>query len=293
LRRGSPGAPRATRYAVTTAVSSSRAPFTQQRGRRTLPGVRVTIDLNADVGEGFGAWTMGDDRPLFEMVTSVNVACGFHAGDPRLMDATVSAAAKAGLAVGAHPGYRDLQGFGRRDLGADPADVEADVVYQVGALAAFARAHGTPLTHVKPHGALYNRAARDPALAGAVARGVRRAGPGLILVGLASSGAMRTAAEAEGLRFAAEAFADRVYGADGSLRSRSLTGSLIADPSVAASQAVRIARDGTVTAVDGTDVVLRADTLCVHGDTPGALEIARAVRAALEAEGIALRALGR
>jgi 5-oxoprolinase (ATP-hydrolysing) subunit A len=269
-----------------------RSLFTPRERRRSLPEVALTIDLNADVGEGLGAWTMGDDRPLLTVVTSVNVACGFHAGDPRIMDATVAAAMQAGVAIGAHPGYRDLHGFGRREMAADPSDVEADVVYQIGALAAFAHAHGTALTHVKPHGALYNQAARDPALARAVARGVKRAGGDLVLVGLASSSVMRAAAEGEGLRFAAEAFADRAYEADGSLRSRRLPGAVLSAPQAAARQAVRIVRDGLVTAADGSEVPLRADTLCVHGDTPGAVAMARAVRGALEGEGIALRALG-
>ncbi len=238
------------------------------------------IDLNADVGEGL------EDGPLFGIVTSVNVACAFHAGSPRTMATAVAAAQAAGLAIGAHPGYRDSEGFGRQERSVDPADVEADVLYQVGALGAFARAGGSALTHVKPHGALYNQAARDPALARAVARGARRAGPGFTLVGLASSTAMRWAAEAEGLRFAAEAFADRAYERDGSLRARSLEGALLDDPKAAAAQALSIVRDGFAVAVDGTQVPLSADTLCVHGDTPGALAVARAVREALESEGV-------
>jgi UPF0271 protein len=247
-----------------------------------------SIDLNADVGEAFGAWSMGADADLVSVVTSVNVACGFHAGDPLVMDRTASLAVRAGVALGAHPGYLDLRGFGRREIDADPREVENDVLYQVGALSAIARSHGTALTHVKPHGALYNQAARDPVLARAVARGTRRAGTELILVGLATSSVMRTAAEDEGLRFAAEAFADRVYESDGSLRSRRLSGSVIPDPATAAQQAVRIARDGVVVASDGAEVPLEAQTLCLHGDTPGAFAIALAVRGALETAGIAL-----
>jgi len=250
----------------------------------------ATIDLNADVGEGFGAWTSGADEALFACLTSVNVACGFHAGDPRVMDRTVEQAARAGLAIGAHPGYWDLRGFGRRPIAAEPAEVETDVLYQVGALAAFARAHGTRLTHVKPHGALYNQAALDETLAGAIARGIARAGPGLILVGLAGSRAMRTAAEAARLPFAAEAFADRRYDADGTLVSRRVPGSVIHDPQAAAEQALRIAR-GSVLAADGREVPLQARTLCLHGDNPNALEIARAVRRALDGAGIELRPL--
>jgi UPF0271 protein len=248
------------------------------------------IDLNADLGEGFGAWTMGADEGLLEHVTSANVACGFHAGDPRVIDRTVGLAARAGVAVGAHPSHFDLRGFGRREIHAAPAEVEADVLYQVGALQAFASAHGVALRHVKPHGALYNQAALDETLAGAIARGIARSGPGLILVGLAGSRAMRTAAEAAGLRFAAEAFADRRYDADGTLVSRRVPGSVIHDPQAAAEQALRIAR-GSVLAADGREVPLQARTLCLHGDNPNALEIARAVRRALDGAGIELRPL--
>jgi UPF0271 protein len=252
-----------------------------------------SIDLNADMGEGFGSWTMGDDASLLTVVTSANVACGFHAGDPEVMDRTVALAVRNGVALGAHPGYYDLRGFGRREIAADLAEVESDVLYQVGALAAFARSHGTKLTHVKPHGALYNQAALDPELARAVARGVRRAGPELTLVGLATSEPLRRAAEAEGLRFAGEAFADRAYEANGSLRSRRLAGAVISDPEAAAAQAVRIARDGVVVTASGIEVALDAETLCLHGDTPGALGIALAVRHALEAAGVVVSALHR
>ena len=251
------------------------------------------IDLNADVGEGFGVWAMGSDAELLALVTSANVACGFHAGDPAVIDRTVAAAVRAGVAVGAHPGYPDLRGFGRRAMAASAAEVETDVLYQVGALLAFARAHGARLVHVKPHGALYNQAAQDEALARAVARGTARAGPGLILVGLASSLAMRRAAEAEGLRFAAEAFADRAYNDDGTLRSRTLPGAVITDPAAAARQAVAIACGGEVKSAGGATVRLAADTLCLHGDNPSAVANARAVRQALEAEGIALAPLAR
>jgi UPF0271 protein len=251
------------------------------------------IDLNADLGESFGAYHMGADAQVLAFVTSANVACGFHAGDPSVIDRTVAEAVRAGVAVGAHPGHWDLRGFGRRVIAAEPEEVVADIVYQVGALAGFAVSHGTRLTHVKPHGALYNQAVGDERLAAAVARGVARAGRELILVGLASSGIMRRAAEAEGLRFAAEAFADRVYEKDGTLRSRRLPAAVMTDPQTVAAQAVRIARDGVVTAADGTEVRLRADTLCLHGDTPNAVALARAVREALEAAGVVVRALDR
>jgi UPF0271 protein len=251
------------------------------------------IDLNADLGESFGAYRMGADAEVLAFVTSANVACGFHAGDPSVIDRTVADAVRAGVAVGAHPGHWDLRGFGRRVIAADPEEVVADIVYQVGALAGFAASHGTRLTHVKPHGALYNQAVGDERLAAAVARGVARAGRGLILVGLATSSIMRRAAEAEGLRFAAEAFADRVYERDGTLRYRALRGAVMTDPQRVAAQAVRIAREGVVTAGDGSEVRLQADTLCLHGDTENAVALARAVRGALEAAGVAVRALDR
>jgi len=251
------------------------------------------IDLNADLGESFGAYSMGADAEVLAFVTSANVACGFHAGDPSVIDRTVADAVRAGVAVGAHPGHWDLRGFGRRVIAADPEEVVADIVYQVGALAGFAASHGTRLTHVKPHGALYNQAVGDERLAAAVARGVARAGRHLILVGLATSSIMRRAAEAEGLRFAAEAFADRVYERDGTLRSRGLRGAVMTDPQTVAAQAVRIAREGVVTAGDGSEVRLQADTLCLHGDTENAVALARAVRGALEAAGVAVRALDR
>jgi UPF0271 protein len=249
------------------------------------------IDLNADVGEGFGAWTMGADAELLALVTSANVACGFHAGDPAVMDRTVGLAVRAGVAVGAHPGHPDLRGFGRRAVQAAPDDVEKDVMYQVGALQAFARAHGTRLVHVKPHGALYNQAAEDDVIARAIARGVARAGRELILVGMASTEPMRRAAQAEGLRFAAEAFADRRYTPAGTLQSRREPGSVLSDSAEAAAQAVKIATEGRVTATDGSEIALQADTLCLHGDNPAAVAHAAAVRRALELAGVSVQAL--
>jgi len=253
----------------------------------------LRIDLNADLGEGFGAWTMGADQEVLSFVTSANVACGFHAGDPSVIDRTVGLAARAGVAVGAHPGYLDLRGFGRREMQLPASEIENDVVYQVGALQAFARSHGAALTHVKPHGALYNQAARDDQLARAIARGVARVDPKLVLVGLASSAPMRHAADAEGLRYAAEAFADRAYERDGQLVSRTLPGAVLENAEEAAAQAVSIARDGTVTAAGGTRVAFTADTLCLHGDSPHAVATARAVRRALEAAGVTVQALAR
>jgi UPF0271 protein len=248
----------------------------------------IPMDLNADLGESFGAWTLGDDQRLVEHITSANLACGFHAGDFRVMEATVALCTRAGVAVGAQPGYPDLMGFGRRPLPFEPDEVEALVRYQIGALEAFCRAHHVEMQHVKPHGALYNQAVADPRLATAIARAVASFSRDLALFGLATSEPMRTAAESAGLRFVPEAFADRRYLADGSLEPRTVAGSVIRDADAAAVQARQIAVDGTVTAVDGTKVQLRAQTICCHGDTPGAVEIAAAVRASLETAGIAL-----
>lgn len=252
----------------------------------------MRIDLNADVGESLGPWPMGDDARLVPLVSSVNVACGAHAGDPLTIERTVRLAVAHGVAVGAHPGYPDLVGFGRRDLDMTAEELEASIVYQIGAVEAFARAEGVGLRHVKAHGALYNRAARDPAVAATIARAVRRATPDSLFVGLAGS-AMLEAGRTEGLAVAAEAFADRAYEADGSLRSRRLPGALLDDPAHAAAQAVSIVRDGIARSVDGEPVAIAADTLCIHGDTPAAAAVAAAVRAALAAEGIEILAVDR
>ena len=243
------------------------------------------MDLNADLGESFGRWTLGDDARLVTHLTSANVACGFHAGDFLVMERTVALCRRAGVAVGAQPGYPDLLGFGRRAMAFDPDEVESMVRYQIGALEAFCRAHEVELHHVKPHGALYNQAAADPGLASAIARATARFSRTLPLYGLASSEAMASAAADAGLRFIPEAFADRRYLADGSLQPRSERGAVHTDPAAAAAQAVSIAA-GAVTAVDGARVDLRAETICCHGDTPGAVEIAAAVRAALVAAGV-------
>ncbi len=250
----------------------------------------MAIDLNADVGESFGPWRIGEDEALIPHVTSVNVACGFHAGDPRTIERTVALAREAGASVGAHPGYPDLEGFGRRELDMTPGEIEAAVLYQVAAVAGIARASGVELRHVKPHGALYNRSARDIVVATAVARGVQRASAALVLVGLAGSHSLTAAAEL-GLATAAEAFADRRYEPDGQLRSRRLPESLVADPDAAARQAVAIARDRRVGTSDGGWLAVNAATLCVHGDEPGAARRAEAVRLALHEAGIAVTPL--
>ncbi len=243
------------------------------------------IDLNCDLGESFGPWQMGDDQSLMASITSANVACGFHAGDPGSMRETVALARTHGVAVGAHPGYPDLVGFGRREMQASPREVEDFVLYQVAALAGIASTHGVRLQHVKPHGALYNQACRDRALADAIARAVVAFDPALILFGLPGSELLR-AGEAAGLRVAAEVFADRAYEADGSLASRRKPGSVIHDRAAVVARAIRMVQRGEVDALDGSTVRLQADTICVHGDTPGAAMLARDLREGLTAAGV-------
>ena len=245
------------------------------------------MDLNADLGESFGRWTLGDDERLVAHLTSANLACGFHAGDFRVMEATVDLCRRAGVAVGAQPGYPDLIGFGRRPMPFEPDEVESLVRYQIGALEGFCRAAGVDMQHVKPHGALYNQAAVDRTLAAAIARAVARYSRDLLLFGLASSEPMAAAAAEAGLRFVPEAFADRRYLADGTLQPRSEPGSVLTEPAAAARQAVAIGA-GSVTAADGSAVTLRAESICCHGDTPGAVDIAAAVRRALEDDGVAI-----
>jgi UPF0271 protein len=244
-----------------------------------------TIDLNADLGEGFGPWPAAADAEILPLVTSANVACGFHAGDPVRMRETVTLALQHGVTIGAHPGYPDLLGFGRRELGASPAEVAAYIVYQVGALDAVARAAGARVRYVKPHGALYNRAVRDPEVARAIADAVRSVDRELALLGLAGSALVR-AAEAAGLRAVREAFIDRGYRADGTLVPRGEPGALIERPEQAADRAVAMVRERAIAAVDGSRVPIEADSLCVHGDGREAVPVLRAVRARLAAEGI-------
>ena len=247
------------------------------------------IDLNSDIGESFGAWTMGDDAGVLAHVTSANIACGFHAGDPDTMRRTVALAAQHGVAIGAHVSLPDLQGFGRREMRVGADETYAMTLYQIGALAAFARAAGIRLHHVKPHGALYNMAARDAALAEAIAHAVRDFDPQLILVGLAGSESTR-AGERAGLKVAHEAFADRRYQADGSLTPRREAGAVIDDVDAAVAQALAITTRGEVVARDGRTIRLRADTICVHGDRPNAALFARKLREALETANVSVRA---
>jgi UPF0271 protein len=241
--------------------------------------VTSTVDLNSDLGEGFGVWRLGDDDALLELVTSANVACGFHAGDPSTMRRCCESAARRGVAVGAQVSYRDLAGFGRRFIDADPDELADEVLYQIGALEACARAAGTRVSYVKPHGALYNATVHHEAQAGAVAAGVRAFGP-LPVLGLPGS-ALLAAVEAAGLRPVAEAFADRGYTPEGALVPRSRPDALLADTDAVVERVVRLATDGELVAVDGTVLRVEAASICLHGDTPGAVDHARAVRAAL------------
>jgi UPF0271 protein len=243
------------------------------------------IDLNCDMGEGFGAYRMGDDIAILDHVTSANIACGFHAGDPATMHRTVEAALARGVAVGAHPGLPDLQGFGRRTMALTPHEVYDIVVYQVGALAGFAQASGGKLSHVKAHGALYNMAARDYGLSEAIAQAVRDVDRELILFGLAGSETIR-AAQAFGLRAAGEVFADRTYQDDGSLTPRSRPDAMIEDVEAAVVQVRRMVNEGLVRSTGGNDVRVQADTLCIHGDQPGALAFVRRIRGELERDGV-------
>jgi 5-oxoprolinase (ATP-hydrolysing) subunit A len=251
----------------------------------------MTIDLNADLGESFGRWTLGHDADLMKSITSANVACGYHAGDPGVMRETVRAARAAGVAIGAHPGFPDLAGFGRRNLAASPQEVEDFVLYQIGALAGIAAAESVQLQHVKVHGALYNMAVRDRGLADAIARAVTAFDSSLILFGLPETELLH-AGERAGLRVAAEGFADRAYEADGTLTPRTRPGAVIHSTDEVIGRAVRMARDGVVRAINGSDIPMRVDTICTHGDTPGSHELVRQLRAGLDAAGIAVVAVG-
>lgn len=246
---------------------------------------RVTVDLNSDVGESFAAWSLGDDAAMLEVVSSANVACGFHAGDATTARRVCRLAAAGSIAVGAHVGYRDLAGFGRRFLDVDAVTLADEVLYQIGALQAIARAEGTTVSYVKPHGALYNAIVHHEVQARAVVDGIRAAGDGLAVLGLPGSVFLRVAEE-RGLRPVTEGFVDRGYLPDGTLVPRSEPGAVLHDPAVVAARAVRMAAEHEVVAVDGTTIPLTVESLCVHGDTPGAVAIARAVREALDAASI-------
>ena len=252
----------------------------------------MNIDLNCDMGESFGRYKLGEDEQLLDIVTSANIACGLHAGDPLVMSKTVQLAVRKGVAVGAHPGYPDMQGFGRRAMAMSPSELSASILYQIGALAGFARVAGIQLSHVKPHGALYNTAARDPEVAEAVVMAVKVFDPTLILVTLPGS-VMQNIAEKLGLHVAAEGFADRAYQTDGSLVPRSQPGAVFHDTGEIARRVLRMVIERKVVSNTGDDIELNIDTVCVHGDTPGAVLIAKKVRSALEGAGIALTSLTR
>jgi 5-oxoprolinase (ATP-hydrolysing) subunit A len=253
----------------------------------TTSGERA-MDLNADLGEGFGVWRLGDDDALLGVVTSANVACGFHAGDPATMRRVCSRAAAAGVAVGAQVSYRDLAGFGRRFMDVDRAELTDDILYQLAALDGIARVAGTRVSYVKPHGALYNAAVSHEDHAQAVVDAVLAYDRRLPVLGLPGSVLLREA-EAAGMRPVSEGFADRGYTPAGTLVPRTQPGALVHDPVAVAARALRMAADGVVDAVDGSPVLMPVQSVCVHGDTPGAVEMARAVRTSLEEAGLALR----
>jgi 5-oxoprolinase (ATP-hydrolysing) subunit A len=248
------------------------------------------IDLNCDMGESFGAYSMGNDIAILDFVNSANIACGFHAGDPQTIHKTVKAALGKGVAIGAHPGLPDLQGFGRRTMAISMSEAYDMVIYQIGAVAGFAQALGGRLAHVKAHGALYNMAAKDQRLANVIAKAVHDFDSRLIMFGLAGS-AMIEAAEDVGLRAANEVFADRTYQDDGSLTPRSQSNAMIEDEEQSVAQVKRMVTEGVVRSVDGSDVRVRADTLCIHGDQPNALAFARRIRTELERAGVEVKAL--
>ena len=245
------------------------------------------MDLNSDMGESFGAWTMGDDAAMLEIVSSANIACGFHAGDPAGLLDTLRAAAARGVAVGAHVGYRDLAGFGRRAMDVAARDLTAEVIYQIGALEGLARAAGTRVTYVKPHGALYNTIAHGGTQAEAVIAAIRAYDPALPLMALAGA-PLIARAQAAGLTVVPEAFADRGYRADGQLIARSQPGAVLHDPDLIAQRMLRLTREGVIAAQDDTLVPIAAQSICVHGDSPGAVAIARRIRALFDAEGVPL-----
>ena len=248
------------------------------------------VDLNSDLGESFGAYTIGCDEEVLPLVTSANVACGFHASDPVVMRKTVEMAARAGIQIGAHPGYPDLMGFGRRNMSVSPDEAKAYTMYQLGALHAFCTAAGMTMQHVKPHGALYNMAGKDYALAKGICEAIREFDPDLIVLAL-SGGELLRCAQDMGLRAASEVFADRAYEEDGSLVNRRKEGAMITDEDLAIERVIRMIKEQKVTALSSKDISLKADSICVHGDGPKALAFVRKIREALKAENIELRPL--
>jgi UPF0271 protein len=252
------------------------------------------IDINCDMGEGFGAYTLGMDSEAIRYISSANIACGFHAGDPGVMNRTVKMAQENGVGVGAHPGYPDLAGFGRRNMDCTPGEVRDDVIYQIAALRGFCSLHGVKLQHVKPHGSLYNMCVGNESLSRAVAEAIAVVDRSLLWVTLggAQAGLARKIADAAGIRVVFEAFPDRAYTPDGKLAPRKLPGAVITDPQRAAEQALRMAKEGRVIATDGTVIEMEVQTLCVHGDNPSAVDHVKTIRQALEAEGLRITPLG-
>ncbi|MGI6064014.1 LamB/YcsF family protein [Blautia sp.] len=250
------------------------------------------VDLNCDLGESFGSYTIGNDDQVIPLITSANVACGYHASDPVVMDQTLSMAKEAGIRIGAHPGFPDLMGFGRRNLSVSPTEAKAYVLYQLGALDAFCRVHGMKMQHVKPHGAFYNMAAKDYELSRAICEGIREFDPQLIVLAL-SGGELARAARDMGLRTALEVFADRAYEEDGSLVNRRREGAMITDENLAVARVVRMVKEKKVTAVTGKDIPIQADSVCVHGDGAKALAFVEKIRRALTEEGVEICALDR
>lgn len=245
----------------------------------------LRVDLNSDLGEGFGNYKIGLDEEVIKHVTSVNVACGWHAGDPLVMEKTIKAAKKNKVAVGAHPGFPDLMGFGRRNLLVSPSEMKVYIKYQLGALMAFAKGEGKKIQHLKPHGAMYNMAAKNSVLAMAIAEAIYEVDKDIILLGLANSELIK-AGEQVGLKVANEVFADRAYNADGTLVSRSKEGAVIHDADIAISRVIRMIKEGKVTAITGEDVEINAQSICVHGDNPEAVEFVKRIKAKLQEEGI-------
>jgi len=250
----------------------------------------LIVDLNSDLGESFGTYTLGMDEDVMSHISSSNIACGWHAGDSEVMLRTVRAAKAKGVAVGAHPGYPDLVGFGRRNMTCTPDEMYAYTIYQVGALMGVCASEGVELQHVKPHGAMYNQAAKDPKLAGAIARAIKKLGGGIILMGLANS-AFEAAAQEQGIPFAAEAFADRGYMADGSLVPRDKPGAFIHDPVEAAARMLKLVQEGTIQTPDGQTLKLKAHTICMHGDSAEAVKMAEVVKTTMEKNGVAVKNL--
>lgn len=245
----------------------------------------VSVDLNCDLGESYGLFKIGNDEEVLKQITSANIACGYHAGDHNVMMETVKMAKVYGVKIGAHPGFPDLHGFGRREMKMSPEEIYNLTIYQIGALSGIAKTCGTNVVHVKPHGALYNMAAKNKAIADAFAGAVADVDPTLVLFGLAGSSLVKAGRE-KGLQVAEEVFADRTYLADGSLTPRSQTNAMIHDSELAINRVIRMVLEGKVAAVDGTDIEIKADTICIHGDEPQALDFALRLKAALKVEGI-------